>query len=291
MKGEEMEKSTLKEALAKAEEPLGWYLAGLFSRGGERFDFMKKSAEGGCSWGQFEYGMYFGFGKFVEEDGKAFEEWLEKAEKQNNPRALQFLGEVIENGGKDMKKALSYYLVSAQTGWKSSMDSLGNMFKNGYGCAKDLRQAVIWSVKGHIELFLETLEGAMQAVEEGTAAGLDCDFDQLCYTLGWGLYWYVFDSENWDRCSDEQKVFGDNCLNFYCSCVELQQKSIFQFLHFWNRTTGVKGPGQIIGKLVREVGKDNLLKSLGESEGRWSIFKRQKVWFFSFLFVAQIDYM
>jgi hypothetical protein len=36
----------------------------------ERFDFFKKSAEAGCSWGQVEYGEYFQNGRreFVEKD-------------------------------------------------------------------------------------------------------------------------------------------------------------------------------------------------------------------------------
>jgi hypothetical protein len=56
------------------------------------------------------------------------------------------------------------------------------------------------------------------------------------------------------------KDFGRHCLDFYCSCVELQQKSILMFLLCWNQTTGVKGPGQMIGKMVWEGRQDNLVK-------------------------------
>jgi hypothetical protein len=55
-------------------------------------------------------------------------------------------------------------------------------------------------------------------------------------------------------------VFGNRCLDFYCSCVALQQKSIFMFLWYWNRTTGVKGPGQMIAQMVWEGREDKLVK-------------------------------
>jgi TPR repeat protein len=85
VKDVEMEKSALKETFAKTEEPLGWYFAGRLSNGREVVDFYKKSAEGGCSWGQAVYGWYFKQGDFVEKDEKVYVEWLEKAANQNNP--------------------------------------------------------------------------------------------------------------------------------------------------------------------------------------------------------------
>jgi hypothetical protein len=132
---------------------------------------MKKSAEGGCSWGQVEYGTYFRAGMFVEQDDA---------------------------------------------------------------------------------MFLEILKTARVSYEEGTAEQMTCDLDQLCYTLGWGLYWYLYGSEIWSRQNDDQ-AFGNRCLDYYCSCVELQRKSIFKFLLCWNRTTGVKGPGQMIAQIVWNI--------------------------------------
>jgi hypothetical protein len=104
------------------------------------------------------------------------------------------------------------------------------------------------------------------AFEEETFEKFDCDFNQLCYALGWGLYWYQYRSTEWNERSDEEKAFGSHCLDYYCSCVELQQKSIFTFLLCWNQTTGVKGPGQIIGQMVWEEREDNLLIPFEESE-------------------------
>jgi hypothetical protein len=97
----EMKENLLIEAFAKTEEPLGLYFAGRFSSGRERFDFYKKSAEGGCSWGQVDYGSYFQYGyEFVEQDKKVYMEWMEKAANQNNPRAMLWLGMWFQSEGR-----------------------------------------------------------------------------------------------------------------------------------------------------------------------------------------------
>jgi TPR repeat protein len=75
-------------------------------------------------------------------------EWLEKAASQNNPEAMEELGEWFRYVGGDKNKAVSYYLAAAQLGWKSSMRDFAEMLRDGEGCEKDLRQAVMWSAKG-----------------------------------------------------------------------------------------------------------------------------------------------
>jgi hypothetical protein len=248
VKDMDMEDDSLKEAFAKTETPLGWYFAGEFSDETEReaFDFYHKSAEGGCSWGQVLYGRCLWTGIFVEKDEKGNMEWLEKAANQNNPMAMDQLAEWFRNIGGDKEKAVSYYRCAAELGWKPSYDYLSGMLKKGEGCAKNLRQAAIWSAKGaYGSKFWDILQTARVAFEDENTETLDCDFDQLCYSLGWGLYWYQYENDD--------NSFVNGCLDYYCSCVELQQKSIFTFLLFWNRTTrGVKGPGQMIAQMVWE---------------------------------------
>jgi hypothetical protein len=262
VKDVEKEKSAWKEALGKTEEPLGWYFAGRLSFDRERFDFYKKSAEGGCSWGQFEYGDYFEDGHFVEKDEKVYLEWLEKAANQNNPEAMDWLGIWFRYGGGDKEKAVSYYLAGAELGWKISMNSLAEMLRKGEGCVKDLWQAVIWSAQGEEgEVMRGVLTDTGFAFLRGMPEIVECDFDQLCYSLGWGLYWYRNEHFN------SKQVFANKCLGHYCSCVELQLKSIFTFLWFWNRTTrGIKGPGQMIAKMVWETREENLVLTFEELE-------------------------
>jgi TPR repeat protein len=178
----DMEKNALKEAFVKTEEPLGWYFAGMLSdRLRERYDFYKKSAEGGCSWAQVDYGLDFRFGDFVEKDMKVYVEWMEKAANQNNPQAMRWLGDWFRTDGGDKEKAVSYYRAAAELGWKYAMYFLAEMLRNGEGCAKELRRAVIWGAKGNSHVFLGVLENARLALERGTTHYLDCDFDQLCY--------------------------------------------------------------------------------------------------------------
>jgi hypothetical protein len=186
VEGVEMEWEDLREAFSKTEEPLGWYFAGKFA-GDERegFDFYKKSAEGGCSWGQVAYGAYFRNGEFVEKDDQVYVEWLEKAANQNNPWAMTALGLWFRKEGDDKEKAVSYFHAGAELGWKWSIFWLAVMLENGEGRAKDLRQAVIWSAKGgESHVFWNLLEDAKGALESGAMENSDCDFDQLCFSLG-----------------------------------------------------------------------------------------------------------
>jgi hypothetical protein len=260
-----IEKGALKEAFAKTEEPLGLYFAGRLSGGREKFDWVKKSAEEGCSWGQVRYAKYFKKGRFVEKDEQVYVEWLEKAANQNNPEAMDWLGEWFSREGGDKEKAFSYYHTAAELSWTTSMTWLADMLRDGSGCKKDWRQAIIWKAKS-TRCFFSCWEDAKRALEKGTMRHLE--FNQLYYPLGWAMYWYGYDSPDWHFSVStlKRKVFG-RFLDYYCSCVELQQKSIFTFLLFWNRTTGVKGPGQMIAQMVWEEREDNLVQA----------FEREKI--------------
>jgi hypothetical protein len=255
-----MESNAWQEAFVKTEEPLGWWFAGRLSYGEEQFDFKKRSAEGGCSWGQVGYGQYFKGGYWVKEDLKVHVEWLEKAVAQNNALAMRMLGDSFREEGDDKQKALLYYRDASELGWTSSMESLAEMLRDGEGCEKDLGQAVMWSAKGsQLCVFWLVLADTRRALEFEIAKDLDCGFiNKLCYSLGWGLYWY-----RWKERGDEEKTFANRCLDYYCSCVEQQQKSIFTFLLCWKRTMGVKDVGAMIGKMVWEGREDNLVKSFG----------------------------
>jgi hypothetical protein len=270
VKDVEMEENFLREAFAMTEEPLGWWFAGRLSEEGsrEQFDFFKKSAEGGCSWGQVQYALDFRNGWNLEKDEKVYVEWLEKSAKQNNPEAMDWLGHWFQYEGGETEKAVSYYRTASALGWEESIIWLAGMLRDGEGCAKDLRHAAMWSAKAKMPMFWFPLQDAKRALESRATDKLDCDFDQLCYALGWGLFWHQYGSELWNRRSDVQ-VFGNRCLDFYCSCVELQQKSIFTFLLCWNRTTGVKGPRQMIAQMVWEGREDNLVKVFELKDEGW----------------------
>jgi hypothetical protein len=283
----------LKWAFAETEELLGYYFAGELSDddGWDEFAFNKKSAEGGCSWGQVAYGWYFNsIDGFVECDDEVYLEWLEKAANQNNPKAMHLLGEWFQDEAErnaddaeyaekvvNEEKAVPYYRAAAELGWKRSMDSLAKMLSKGEGCVKDLREAAIWGAKGgYSTVFWELLEDARRALEIGTTEDSGCDFDQLCYSLGWGFYWHQYESEKWNQKSDEIKDFGERCLDYYCATMELQRESIFTFLLFWNRATGVKPPGQMIAQMVWDGREDNLVEIFEQNAGEEPEMKRIK---------------
>jgi hypothetical protein len=149
-------------------------------------------------------------------------EWLEKAANQNNPQAMEWLGQWFRAEGEDQEKVVSYFRAGAELGWKKSMESLVLMLRDGEGCATNLREAVIWGAKVNASLmfgfymFKDLLADARRALESGATEKLDCDFNQLCYTLGWGLYWYQYGTGRWNnQKSDEDQAFGNRCLDYY----------------------------------------------------------------------------
>jgi hypothetical protein len=265
------EQSALREAFAKTGTPLGWYFAGKFCDWNcrEQFDYFKKSAEGGCGWGQVKYGLYFQSGAVnlgVEKDTKVHLDWLETAAKQNNPLGLEKLGWWFQHGaGNDFGQAHGYWMCAAELGSRNSMVFLADQLQRGEGCEKDLRQAIIWGAKGGaLHLVFKHLGVANRMFEEQTEQltnNLDLPFDHLCFTLGWGLYWYLYDTKEWMHTG--RKAFGEQCLDYYCSCIELQRKSIFTFLWLWNRMTGgVKDVGMMIGKMAWEEDQSVWLNQL-----------------------------
>jgi TPR repeat protein len=238
--------SAIKEVLIETEEPLGWYLAGEFSfwNSAQRFDFHKKSAEGGCSWAQVRYGWYFRRGRFVQQSDAKFREWLKKAADQNNGWAMTQLGQFGPPS-----EAEGLQIAAFTLGWKAAADILSHRSNN-------FHTGVKWAAKGVSNCFYEYLTDQFNVG----------DRDPLCcYLLGRGLYFHQYGGEFWNNDLDSlTQAFGEECLDFFCDCIDLQQESIFTFLMFWNRIVGIKGPGQMIGQMVWKEREKNLVKSFTE---------------------------
>jgi hypothetical protein len=276
VKDVEMDWNALKEAFAMTNKPLGWVFAGWLAEDDSReeFDFNKKSAEAGCSWGQADYGLYFEDGNaFVEEDKKTYLEWREKAANQNNTWAINWLGMWFQDEGNDKKKAISYYQAAAELGSKFAARLLADIFY-GEGCEKDLRQAALWAAKAEADIFWVVLNVARRALETGATEVSGCDLNRLCYTLGWGSYWYVCSIQK-DTIAAETG-FRNRCLDYYCSCVEMQQKSIFTFLLCWKQMGLSKDVGRMVAKRVWEEREDNLVYLLKQNDGEEPETKRIK---------------
>jgi TPR repeat protein len=254
----------LKEAFAKTEEPLGWYFAGRLSSStsDEQFAFYKKSAEGGCSWGQVGYGWLLCSGeeRFGELDEEAYLQWLKKAANQNNVEALDWLGNWYLDAERT-GEARTYYERAAAVGWKDAIRSLARILRTGDGCEANGAAAVFLCARGNLRWFWHILQDTNELLENKSKADFPADYHRICYALGWGMYWYMDGSDELKKQSTKYVGFASRCMNYYCSCIEMQQKSIFTFLLCWKQNVGVKDIGRIIAQMVWEGRETKLVKS------------------------------
>jgi hypothetical protein len=126
-----------------------------------------------------------------------------------------------------------------------------------------LEEAVQWVAKGQSDWFWFWLKDVRKQEEEKEEAAVD---DRLCFWLGWGLYWYGYQTSQWKAAGAPDQAFGERCLEYYVQLAELQQKSLFLFLVFWNRATGVKEVGKMIGQMAWAGRTDRLIKKFKRPE-------------------------
>jgi hypothetical protein len=124
--------------------------------------------------------------------------------------------------------------------------------------AEDFNLGAIWAARGKSYIFLELFRKARSEREETEKKR----FDKLCYALGWGLFWFIYDTGEWKYKPELDRVFADLCLDHYCANVILQQQSIFAFLLCWNHRGGGKDVGVLIAKMVWESRAENLIGQL-----------------------------
>jgi hypothetical protein len=238
-----------KEAFSKTSTPLGAYFAGLlqaYSASREKYDFFKKSAEGGCSWGQVEYAKYFRDGRngFEEKNRAKYVELLEKAAQQNNPKAMDWLGNWYRDSinSSDTEMAMSYFRAAAELGWKDGKLKLATAYRDGVFEKNNWNEAFRWGADyGEQEPFF----GMVQTVYRSQSGP-----NIIYYAIGRGLYWHVYGSKAWNCRKPMEREQYLRCLHYYCDNVDIQKKSVWTFLWCWNQIVGVKDVGVMIGKLV-----------------------------------------
>lgn len=230
----------------------------------EQKTLMKMSSDAGNSWGQVEHAKPFSNPpwSFFSEDTN-YLILLEKASRPEpqsgplsklgpdaefvNPKANFLLGCWHEKM-KNNEKALYHFHVAANLGWKSAREKLAQVHYHGLlGVECNKVQSARWSIGTNyffntfiLGEFMVSLPTIVENVENIKPT-------PLLFELGKGLYWTM----KWDKnmimiAYKKFKVFSDWCMNYYCSTVETRQKSILLFLHFWNKTTGVKDIGKLI---------------------------------------------
>lgn len=114
------------------------------------FEYYKKSAEMGYSWGQYNLAKIYYSGIGCEKDYTNAIVWFQKAANQNNPNAQNMLGMCYDNGygvQKDARKAVEYYKKAAEQGYDYGQYNLANKYFTGNGCEKDSVKAAFWYEK------------------------------------------------------------------------------------------------------------------------------------------------
>jgi hypothetical protein len=190
----------------------------------------------------------------VDRDVAQWHALLHLAAAQHNPQALDELGDISDD---DSALARRYYLQAAELGWEPAKGKLALHYRQ----AGEMVLGIRWGAqveRGEFMLHLHNLSKLPNRYFTNLA--LKKQFDAMCYNLGWGLYWYQYGPDFGKGYDDSVQAFGETCLDYYCSCVELQQKSIFTFLLCWNRALGVKDVGVLIGKMVWEEREEHLVK-------------------------------
>lgn len=119
---------------------------------------------------------------------------------------------------------------------------LCEMYFFGAGCKKDWAKAVYWSAHAYDNIFWRILCMTNEIVLPETVVD---DTNILMMELGRGLYWHMYPGNA--TCD-----FYDELVEYYLTIMHIQQQSIFYFVLFWQRTTGVKDIGLVIAKLAWE---------------------------------------
>jgi hypothetical protein len=251
----------LQKAFEKTNDPWGLYFAGRYAPAftEEQVALYLASCKGGCSWGQLEYALVFHFDEYGGERREdLLLEYLEKSGAQNNPEALDWLSRVYGWRG-DQSNEFLYAKKASICGNVFSMTSLATFYCQGRVCPRDLRRALQWSARCHNPggIAFWSLVASVRKKSDFQAG----EFDQFAFGVGWGMYWICAGESPPQQWKGTVGSFAELCLDYYCSCIEMQQKSIFTFLFFWNRMVQVKDVGTMIAKMVWEEREESLVKS------------------------------
>jgi hypothetical protein len=252
--GVEEKKEAWRKVFTESNTPLGLYLGGVCTDevSVERLELLRESAARGNSWGQCAFARYYQYSYpgHVDRNVAQWHALLYLAAAQNNPQAFDELGDISE------ESPLGYYRQAAELGWDPAKGKLAMRYRQ----AGEMALGIRWGAQVEGGGFMSQLND----VNNGHFTKLPLkkkQYDTICYNLGWGLFWYQYGGDFGRGYDDSVRAFGETCLDYYCSCVELQQKSIFTFLLFWNQSVGVKDLGVMIGKMVWEEREENLVKN------------------------------
>jgi TPR repeat protein len=141
-------------------------------------DEIKKRAEAGHAYAQFELGQYFEFGKAgAVQDFLQAQIWYQKAADQGFAKAQYNLAMLYQHGRgvpTDYEKALRYYERAAEQNDPWAINNIGFLYAHGRGVEKNPDEAIKWyrkaAIFGHFEAQYNL--GARYAGGQGVAVDL-----------------------------------------------------------------------------------------------------------------------
>lgn len=120
----------------------------LYSDSGDGIDWLVKSAEAGCSAGQYSLGMCYAEGNFVRRSDAQATSWLARAAEQGEAEAMFELGllysEMSRKQGMNPDHAADLFLESASWGVPNAMQMLAQCYASGTGVPVDNKKAAWW---------------------------------------------------------------------------------------------------------------------------------------------------
>jgi len=186
----------------------------------EAYEFARKSAEQGNSYGQRILGScyYRGFG--VKQDAAEAVHWYRLSAEQKDATAACNLAELLESGSgtaRDVREAVKWYQVGAEAGDVVSQFKLARIFKDGAGVPRDIPMALKWGRKcaeagypdGQALLAQilvenmgltdpsETYDWAKKSADQGSAYGQKVV--AICYNRGIGVERDLKQAMKWYR--------------------------------------------------------------------------------------------
>lgn len=109
-------------------------------------EWYAKSAEQGNAKARTALALCYGFGNGVEHNLEIARSWFEKAAAQDFSPAQVTMGRLAEKET-DYAKARKWYDLAVAQGNAEAMANIGDLYKNGKGVSKDMKQAIQWYEK------------------------------------------------------------------------------------------------------------------------------------------------
>lgn len=112
----------------------------------EAFGWYRKSGELGYVWGQYNLGHMYQYGLGTPRDTTLAIMWFKKAAEQNNPNAMNALGE-LSRYKKDYSNAMSWFKKAAALKYSIANRNIAELYLYGYGVPVDYQEMIKWYEK------------------------------------------------------------------------------------------------------------------------------------------------